>query len=293
MPIPDWRYLPSLSSLRAFEVAARLGNFSAAGRALNVTHAAVSQAVRGLEAELGRSLLRREGRGLALTDDGERLARALRDGFSTIAAGVEALRGSEKQRGLRVTCTPNFAQSVLLPRLGTFWQRHPDVPVSITPDYKVVELARDGYDVAIRSGQGRWPDTVAEPLIRTRFLLVGAPALVARNRDVVRLPWLLSSGDPHESLWLKAAGIDPAALTVNGIENPILAVSAALAGYGLLFSTDVVVRADLATGRLVEVPFPGLPELTYWAVTLSGPRRPAVDAFVGWLRAQFAQGRMG
>jgi LysR family transcriptional regulator, glycine cleavage system transcriptional activator len=289
MPAPDWRHLPSLSSLRAFEAASRYGNFSAAARALNVTHAAVSQAVRGLEAELGTMLLRRDGRGLALTEEGDRLARALRDGFGTIAAGIEALRGSEKGRGLRVTATPNFAQSVLLPRLGSFWRHHPDVAVSISPDYAIVDLARDGFDIAIRTGQGQWPGTAVEPVVRTRFILVGAPELVGRDGDLTRLPWLLSSGDPEEPHWLKAAGIDPGALMVNGIDNPILALSAALAGYGLLFSTDVVVTADLAAGRLVEVPFPGLPELTYWAVTLPGPRRPAVEAFVGWLRAQFPE----
>src|SRR4028118_1529865 len=106
MSDPDWRHLPSLSSLRAFEVAARQRSFSEAARALNVTHAAISQAVRGLEAELGTTLLRRDGRGLALTDDGERLARALRDGFGTIAAGGEGLRGGEEQRGETATRTP-------------------------------------------------------------------------------------------------------------------------------------------------------------------------------------------
>ncbi|EYD74074.1 hypothetical protein Rumeso_04368 [Rubellimicrobium mesophilum DSM 19309] len=289
MSDPDWRHLPSLSALRAFEAAARFASFSEAARVLNVTHAAVSQAVRGLEGELGTTLLRRDGRGLALTDDGERLARALRDGFGTIAGSIEALRGAEKGRGLRVTATPNFAQSVLLPRLGSFWRRHPDVAVSINPDYAVVDLARDGYDVGIRTGQGQWPGLRAEPVVRTRFILVGAPELVARDDDLTRLPWLLSSGDPQESTWLEAAGVDPGSLKVAGIDNPILAVSAALAGYGLLFSADVVATADLAAGRLVEVPFPGLPELTYWAVTLPGPRRPAVEAFVGWLRAQFAE----
>jgi DNA-binding transcriptional LysR family regulator len=74
---------------------------------------------------------------------------------------------------------------------------------------------------------------------------------------------------------------------VNGIDNPTLAVSAALAGYGLLFSADAVVASDLAAGRLIEVPFPALPKLTYWVVTLPGPRRPGVDAFVNWLRANF------
>ena len=293
MSAPDWRHLPSLSALRAFEVAARHRNFSEAARVLNVTHAAIGQAVRGLEAELGTTLLRRNGRELALTEDGERLARALHDGFGTIAAGVEALRRVEKRRGLRVTTTPNFAQSVLLPRLGEFWRRHPDVAVSITPDYAVADLARDGYDVAIRAGQGSWPGTVAEPLVRTRYILVETPELLARDSDITRLPWLLAPDDPQEALWLRAAGIDPATLTVNGIDNPTLAVSAALAGYGLLFSADAVVASDLAAGRLVEVPFPGLPELTYWVVTLPGPRRPAVEAFVSWLQTKSGETEKG
>lgn len=287
MPAPDWRHLPSLSSLRAFEAAARLGGFSAAARTLNVSHAAVAQQVRALEAGLGMALLRRDGRGLALTEDGTRLARSLSEGFGTIAAGVEALRSAERRRGLRVTSTPAFAQSVLLPRMGDFWRRQPDVAVSITPDYELVDLVRDGYDVAIRSGRGPWPGTVAEPVVQARFLLAGTPALLARDPDIARLPWILSPADPQEPAWLRAAGLDPEGLTVNGIDNPMLATSAALAGYGLIFVTDVVVRGDLAAGRLVEVPFPDLPRFTYWAVTLPGPRRPAVSQFVGWLRSQF------
>lgn len=296
MTDPDWRHLPSLSALRAFEAAARLGGFSAAGRALNVTHAAVAQAVRGLEAELGAALLRRDGRGLRLTEDGERLARALREGFATVAAGVEALRASEGGRGLRVTATPAFSQSVLMPRLGGFWARHPEVTVSVTPSPDLADLRRDGFDLAIRSGRGRWPGVEAEPLVEARFLLAGTPGLLARDPDIARLPWILDRNagagidpaDEWERGWLRAAGLDPDALAVNGIDSPMLAVSAALAGYGLIFVTDVVVAADLAAGRLREVPFPGLPRMAYWAVTLPGPRRPATERFVRWLRAELA-----
>ena len=75
----DWKNLPSLSALRAFEAAARLSNFSHAGRSLNVTHAAIAQQVRALEAEIGAPLVRRSGRGIALTQVGERLAHSLRE----------------------------------------------------------------------------------------------------------------------------------------------------------------------------------------------------------------------
>ena len=101
--------LPSLTSLRAFEAAARLGGFSAAGRELNVTHAAVAQQVRGLEATLGVTLLARAGRGLSLTSEGERLAAALTSSFGAIAAAVEEVRSGENGRPLHVTLTPGFA----------------------------------------------------------------------------------------------------------------------------------------------------------------------------------------
>lgn len=285
---PDWRHLPSLSSLRAFEAAARLGGFSAAARALNVTHAAVGQAVRGLEAELGTALLRREGRGLVLTEEGARLAAALREGFGTIATGVEALRGAERRRGLRVTATPAFAQTALLPRLADFWRRHPEIAVSISPGFALVDLVRDGFDVAIRSGSGSWPGLVAEPVVAGRFLPVATPALLARDPDLARLPWILDPRDPSEALWLRSAGLDPEAITVHAIDSPMLAVSAAVAGYGLAFVSDVVVAEHLVAGRLVEVPFPPLPRFTYWAVTPPGPRRAAAAAFVDWIRGQFA-----
>lgn len=114
MAEPDWRRVSSRSSLRAFDAAART---------LDVSHAAVAYQVRALEADLGAALLRRAGRGLALTDGGARLARVLAQGFGAIAAGVEALRCSRQRQGLRVTSTPAFAQSILLPRLSDVWRR--------------------------------------------------------------------------------------------------------------------------------------------------------------------------
>ncbi len=88
--MPD--HLPSLSALRAFEAAARTGSFSAAARELNVTHPAIAAQVRALEADLGQPLAYRAGRGVALTDEGAELARALSDGFGMIGAAVAALR---------------------------------------------------------------------------------------------------------------------------------------------------------------------------------------------------------
>ena len=88
----DWRDIPSLSALRAFEAAARLESFSGAARALNVTHAAIAQHVRALEDEFGETLMERQGRNMVPTPAGRRFAHDLEAGFSEIAAGVRALR---------------------------------------------------------------------------------------------------------------------------------------------------------------------------------------------------------
>jgi LysR family glycine cleavage system transcriptional activator len=284
MAVPDWRQIPSLSALRAFEATARLGGFSAAARVLNVTHAAIAQQVRGLEAELGVTLVQREGRGIGLTAPGAQLAAALGDGFASIAEGVAALRNGERARGLRVSSTTTFAHAILVPRIAEFWADHPDIPVSVSADQRLVDLAREGYDVAIRSGDGGWPGVEAEFLAHNQFLLCGAPSLLDSQPDLTRLPWLLTPTFPVEFGWLRAAGYDPDALNVIDMDGA-LACKAAVNGYGLVFATDAVVREDIAAGRLRTVPFAGLPRMSYYAVTPKGPRRPAVQAFIDWLKS--------
>jgi LysR family glycine cleavage system transcriptional activator len=88
----DWRDIPSLASLRAFDATARHGGFAGAARSLNVTHAAIAQQVRALEADLGMSLAVRQGRNVVLTEAGLQLARSLGEGFDTIAGGIAHLR---------------------------------------------------------------------------------------------------------------------------------------------------------------------------------------------------------
>lgn len=279
----DWRQLPSLSSLRAFEAAARLGGFSQAARALNVTHAAVAQQVRGLEAELATVLARREGRGLALTSEGQRLAAALSEGFGVLAGGVDEVRRSRNRPGVHITTTVVMGQTVVMPRLSRFWLRHPDIRVSVTPTQAVADLVRDGYDCAIRSGAGGWPGVEARHLYRSRTVVAGAPSLMTSAPDLSALPWIADPNDPQDREWLIAGGLDPDRVTVRGIDNPVLSVAAAIAGNGLLFSTDVVLADAIAAGQLVLFPYPELPDADYWLVTPSGPLRPAVRTFVDWL----------
>lgn len=288
----DWRTLPSLSSLRAFDAVAREGGFSGAARALNVTHAAISQQVRGLEQALGVRLAQRSGRSIELTDAGQLLARALADGFATIATGVDDLRSKAAQRGLRVATTPFIVDALIMPRLSEFWSMHPGIEIALQPSVRYVDIVAEGYDLGVRAGPlGKtWPGLDATVLSKSRWVVVGAPSLIeAGGRDPLKLPWVWSDQMPGEIAELRQANVDIDALGKVDIGDWSFHWSAARRGLGLTLASEHVARDDISSGQLVEFPLPGLSTSAYFAVTPKGPRRPLVDSFIQWLQSIFEQ----
>lgn len=288
----EWKSLPSLSSLRAFEAVACEDGFSGAARALNVTHAAISQQVRALEKDLGVSLAVRTGRKITLTEAGTTLALAVGDGFSTIAACIDDLRAKEAQRGLRVTTTPFIVDAVIMPRLSEFWAKHPGVEIALLPSVRYVDLAREGFDLAVRaSPKGRtWPGTDAALLATSRWMVVATPGLIEAHatRDPLQLPWVWSEVLTGEIEVLKQAGIDTDALEKIVVGSEILQLQAVLRGLGVTLASEHVAREYLRDGRLVELSLAGIREGDgYYAVCPKGPRHPMLDPFTHWLRSVF------
>lgn len=285
----DWRALPSLSALRALEATARLDGFSAAARALNVTPAAVAQQVRGLEADLGVDLVRRDGRGLALTVDGKHLATALTEGFGSIAAGVERTRARQAHRPVRVATTAGFAQAILMPALQRFWSDHPDIQVSLDVGPGVKDVAAGSCDLAIRTNlSGRiWPKTHSETLISSRYVMIAAPTLaqsVKTSNDLKSVPWILYPDDPTETGWLSQMGLKRSELRVTEVRSTSLALASAIKGYGVTFAVEAIIGNELATGQFVTLPAPNLPDVSYSLVIPLDPLRASVQTFVDWLR---------
>jgi LysR family glycine cleavage system transcriptional activator len=283
--------LPSLAALRAFEAAARTGSFSAAARELNVTHAAVAQQVRALEAQLGQSLAFREGRGLGLTGTGQRLGQQLTEAFRQIRAAVAEARAEGRARPLRVSVTPAFAARWLLPRLRGFWAAHPDVALAIHPEERLVDLRREAVDVAVRFGRGGWAGVVADLLLPAEEVVVGSPALTGGRAlltaaEMQALPWILETGWSEQRAVLSGMGLDPDALEATEVTTEELALIAARQGYGLALVARALAADDIAEGRLAAV-HANPPEagLGYYAVVRSGPQRPEAAAFLRWLRA--------
>ncbi|WP_295070749.1 LysR family transcriptional regulator [Tabrizicola sp.] len=285
-----WRDLPSLSALRAFDATARSGSFAEAGRLLNVTHAAVTQAVRGLEVELGVALVRRAGRTVALTGAGEQLARALDDGFGTVAAGIASLRETESRRVVRVTTTTFIAETHVMPRLPEFWAKHPGIEVAMSPSPAKIDLARDGFDMAIRALSDGWvegPEEEIRPLCRSQVIAVCAPSLAAQGLHPQDMPWVIGADKHWELAEVGGTGLDVTRLKRVEVGSPHLEMSACRQGLGAGTATDIICRADLEAGRLIKLPLTGLPVVTYAVVLPRGPRRAAVEAFADWLKTIF------
>ena len=168
--------LPSLPALRVFEAAARHLSFTKAALELNVTQAAVSHQVRALEEQLGVSLFRRTTRRLALTREGLRLQPAATEAFEILRRAVSDIGRGEQV--LAITTTPSFGARWLAPRMGRFAERHPGIELSIRHTQTVLDLGREGLDLAVRWGKGRWPGVESELIGPATRIVVGAPDYV-------------------------------------------------------------------------------------------------------------------
>jgi len=287
----NWLELPSLNSLRAFAAVAETGSFTKAGDALNVSHAAISQQVRALEARLDAPLIERSGRGIMLTDAGGQLARELQTGFETIAKAVASLADEDLTRPLQITMTPMFAATWLMPRLTDFKHRHPDVELMLNPTVEIVELEPGGVDLAIRAGTDRWPNLHSELLVDTDFVVVAATSLIGDSnikepRDLITCPWLQELGTNEVNRWLSAQGVIPAErLNITHLPGYLL-LEGVRNGDGVAATARSFVEADVKAGRM-QILFENARDDTgYYIVRRHGVMRPPLKAFVNWLKRQ-------
>lgn len=281
--------------LRAFDVAARNLNLSAAAEEMNVTHAAVSRQVKQLEERLGVKLFERLPRGLRLTAQGALLAEGTRAAFDRLASALEDISTPTVRRKLTISTFSSFNARWLMPRVRSFSMLFPDVDLQVNTTAQLVDFAREDVDIAIRFGGGHYPGLHVVPLFRPKEIVVCAPSLLKGGTPLKTISDLrhftLLHDDSHRSWtrWLEAVGakgIDSRRGIVCGDRNSLL--QAALTGQGVAIASEVFAAAELASGRLVKV-FENevTSEYSIYAVCL--PRRlhdPMVSGVVQWLEKE-------
>jgi LysR family glycine cleavage system transcriptional activator len=292
---------PPLAALRTFEVAARHRSFTKAAAELHVTQGAVSQQIKQLEASLGFPLFHRGARGLTLTEKGEDLAETAQSVFRRLFNKVEELKQTEVGGILTVSVSPSLAVKWLIPRLGRFHQRHPEVDLRIRPDPVLIDVLAesDTIDMAIRFGQGPFPGLAATPIMHETVFAVASPDLLTkgpplrRAADLVHHTLLHSDSTRAEVNSMANWEVWLAILNVSGV-NPKLGptfpssymlLEAAIHGQGVALTWAALADDDLRAGRLVRLFDRALEgSMSYFALTTEAAARKAkVIDFRNWL----------
>ena len=292
------RRLPPFSALRAFEAAARLGSFAAAGVELHQTPSAISHQVRALEAWFERPLFVRSVRRVTLTADGERLSGELSTAFDQIEDVCTALRPSAARSSLAVHCAPSFASKWLSPRLSRFMQAHPTITIRLSSSAEPVDL-KSHTDIDIDIAYGMPParvGVVVEPLGSELTLPLAAPqlfngAVPTRPRDLARFTLIDSKLNPVQwADWCKLNGLKLPARARPSFDRGSLAVAAAADGLGIALETSRFAEVELARGELIAIDGPAFRRIERATHFLcyrktSGERAP-IFVFRQWLTSE-------
>ena len=254
------RVLPSLTALEFFDAAVRHMSFTRAAADLNVTQSAVSRQIRELEGFLGQPLFHRIKQRLVLTEAGEAYAGSVRDLLTQAeSATLQVMAYNGKGGVLTVALLPTFGSRWLVPRLGDFISRHPDIQLNLVAHVKPFDFTGSGIDAAVHFGSDVWPDAVCHRLMGEVIVPVCAPALLEgaaeleHPGDVARFPLLQLTTRPQAwTDWLHAAGVD----SFDGPHGPRfeefhMVIQAAIAGLGMAVLPRFLVQEELSSGRLV------------------------------------------
>ncbi len=292
------RQLPPLRALRAFEAAARHASVGAAAAELCVSHSAVSQQIKILEAHFGRPLFRRSGRGIAPTAEAGSYLEDVRACLDRLAVASERLSRRAPGRVLKINATPSFAMRWLIPRTSSFQMANPSIELRIsTSTSDEIGQLGEPYDFIVRRDVMRRSDHACRKIADDVSTVLVSPDFARTHplgvpRDLLRVPLLhLKSRPDAWKRWLRESRI-AVGETVGGtyFDHFFLSLQAAIAGQGAAIGPYALVQDDLASGRLVA-PFPELtiagPGFHVLYPTSLASERPG-RLFLDWLAAQAA-----
>lgn len=250
------RHITSLPALACFRVAAEFESFSKAADRLNLTHGAVSRAVRLLEDDLGTPLFERRNRAVFLTDAGRRLAQVVARGLGEIEAEARLIKAEHANAPVTISCEPTLLMRWLIPRMPQFHAAHPTADVRLLAGGGPVSLG-SGIDLAIRRNDFTWPETYfARHLFDERIGPVCRPEKAAAffNADQLHPTAKLLHTRTRPAAWATWAKITGATCPPGprlDFEHFYFSLQAALAGLGVAIGPWHLVQNDIRDGLLV------------------------------------------
>lgn len=284
-----------IRSILVFHAAARSGSISKAADELSVTPSAVTQQIQSLELQLGVTLMNKMGRGIVLTEAGERYFEMIGDEIERISDATNTIRGHRTVTTLNIRATPTLSNKWLLPRLKSFLDAHPEIELRVDGTNEPTDFNRELVDVEIRHGDGRWPGLFVEGLAEETFIPVASPQfagigslqpgdvtnhrLIHSVKSQAQWPrWLKESGVAHDFRWQRVL-----------FDRSHMAIDAACDGIGIALESELMMWKELSEGRLIcPVANPHRIALTtQWIVCPRDHlRHRKVKIFLDWVRAE-------
>lgn len=247
------RKLPSLNSLRAFEVAGRCLSFQKAAEELGVTQGAIAQQVRTLEEHLGVVLFQRLPRGLSLTPKGAVYLADMSRAFDLMGEATSTAMSQSNQ--VTISVTPTFAAKMLIPRLGELNALFPDIELKTIATEVISNFDSDQIDIAVRLSDGPFPKNLhVESLFAQELIVVASPLLGISSEASFSLEELMAFPLLHDAhnYWAKVLQSNQS-LSGAKFNQTALVIDAALAGQGVALVCRAFVENDLALGRLFQI----------------------------------------
>ncbi|SKC17323.1 DNA-binding transcriptional regulator, LysR family [Kosakonia radicincitans] len=255
-----------IGALRVFVAVAEAGSFVAGGKAMGLTRSAAGKALARLEAYLDTRLFQRTTRRLSLTTEGHeffnRCCRLLED-LEEAEASIR--QNSPLPKGLlRLTVSEGYGKMVILPFIQAFIDNSPGISIEVSFSDRVVDLIEEGFDLAIRVGDGATSHQyITQVIDRTRPQLFvspdylkqwGKPESLADLKDHRRLVYGLGTASTGWNLVDKEHG----RITLNGsnhvrFDSGDAIRTAAIAGLGIGYLPSFMIDRDIVEGRLIQL----------------------------------------
>jgi len=205
--------LPPLHLFSIFEAAARLESFKLASEELFLTPSAVSHQIKSLEQHVGFELFIRKSRGVALNQAGKMYLHYVQQSLSILEKGTKKVVSKFSSPALKISTFPSLASNVIIPQLSLFQAAHPEIDIRIETGMNITNLRYDDFDLAIRVGEGDWPDVVAEKILDIKVAAVCSPDFaqkynLSKPEQIEQVPLIdLSYMDNIWKIWANAAGL--------------------------------------------------------------------------------------
>jgi len=287
------RVIPSRSALLAFEAAARYQSFTSAAAELSLSESAISRQIASLEEQLGLKLFNRIKKRVVLTKAGLLYSQQIRESLDQIEHDMFNIMAHGGTREiLELAILPTFCSQWLIPRISSFYQRHPDMRINIAARSEMFLFKDTNFDAAIHFGQPTWPGTVAEYLFKEQVIAVCNPGLLEHDHlqqaeEILKYPLLHLTSRPNAwRNWfhkMELSGIN--AMQGSRYEHFSILISAACAGLGIALIPQFLIFNELARKELtIAFDYPLQSRGAYYLVTPEDNiSNSALQSFKEWI----------